>query len=244
MNTSHNKILAIIPAYNEAESLSRLIPQIRFAAPDWDIVVVDDGSHDDTASVAWGLGATLLQLPFNLGIGGAVQAGLIYACRHNYDICLQIDGDGQHDPAESVRLVQALLVTGADAVNGSRFMRQEGFQSTFSRRLGIRILRIAIRLLTGEVISDPTSGQRAFGRRAISLLARSYPQEYPEPEVICTLRRNGLHLVELPVKMYARPAGQSSIRRFHSVLYMCKVLISICITPSRRRLPSRNPTHD
>jgi glycosyltransferase involved in cell wall biosynthesis len=230
------RVLAIIPAFNEEASLPRVVADVRRHGPLWDIAVVDDGSQDRTAEVARSLGVILLKLPVNLGIGGAVQTGLIYGCRHGYDVCLQVDGDGQHDPAESARLVEALRATGADAVVGSRFLEGEGFQSTFARRLGIRVLRWVLGQLTGEPITDPTSGQRALGRKAIELLAGDYPQEYPEPEVVYMLRRNGLRLIEIPVTMRARTGGQSSIRVVHSVLYMLKVLLAIFIHATRSPL--------
>jgi glycosyltransferase involved in cell wall biosynthesis len=233
------KVLVVIPAYNEAENLPHVVADVRAQAPTWDIAVVDDGSRDATAAVARQLGAILLRLPVNLGIGGAVQTGLIYGHRHGYDVCLQVDGDGQHDPAESVRLVQALTESGADAVVGSRFLSDSGFQSTFARRLGIRVLRTILSKLTGEAVTDPTSGQRALGRRAIALLAGDYPQEYPEPEVIYMLSRNGLRLVEVPVAMRARRGGQSSIRLVHSILYMAKVLLALFIHATRSPLKGR-----
>ncbi len=227
------RVLAVIPAYNEAENLPHVVADIRACAPHWDIAVVDDGSRDDTSAVARGLGVILLRLPVNLGIGGAVQTGLIYGHRHGYDVCLQVDGDGQHDPAESVRLIEVLREQDADLAIGSRFLHGTGFQSTFARRVGIRILRAALHALTGEPITDPTSGQRALGRRALALLAADYPQEYPEPEVVYILRRHGLRVVEVPVTMRARRAGRSSIRVVHSVLYMLKVLVAILIHASR-----------
>lgn len=233
------RVLVIIPAHNERESLPHVIAEVRRHAPEWDIAVVDDGSSDDTSEVARGLGVILLRLPVNLGIGGAVQTGLIYGQREGYGMCLQVDGDGQHNPAESVKLVEKLLETGADAAVGSRFLITEGFQSTFARRIGIRVLRAVLGWLTGEPITDPTSGQRALGRRAIELLARDYPQEYPEPEVIYILRRHGLRLIEVPVQMAARQSGESSIRMVHSVLYMLKVLLALFIHATRSSLKGR-----
>lgn len=233
------KVLVVIPAFNEADNLPHVVADVRAAAPAWEIAVVDDGSADRTSAVARELGVILLRLPVNLGIGGAVQTGLIYGHRHDYDICLQVDGDGQHDPAESARLVARLDETGADAVIGSRFLSAQGFQSTFARRLGIRVLRAVISRLTGDPISDPTSGQRAFGRRAIALLAGDYPQEYPEPEVVYMLRRHGLRVVELPVTMRARRGGTSSIRLIHSILYMLKVLLALFIHATRSPLKGR-----
>lgn len=221
------RILAVIPAYNESGSLPGVIEAIRRCAPHWDVVVVDDGSTDGTGEAAACCGAIVLRLPVNLGIGGAVQAGLMYADRHRYDACLQIDGDGQHNPADSVRLLDHLFETGADVVIGSRFVNAGGYQSSAARRLGIRALRWMIHCLAGQRVTDPTSGQRAFARRAVLLLARDYPQQYPEPETVYVMLRAGLRLSELPVSMNPRLAGQSSIRPVHSVLYMLKVTVAL-----------------
>lgn len=235
INLDNARVLAVIPAYNEGESLRTVVQSIRAAAPNWDIAVVDDGSIDDTSIVARESGAIVLRLPVNLGIGGAVQTGLMFAHRHGYDAALQIDGDGQHDPAESLRLLEHLLTANADAVIGSRFLGADGYQSSAMRRVGIRTLRFIISLLAGRRITDPTSGQRVLGRRAIDLLARDYPQQYPEPETVYLMLRAGLKLEERPVSMKSRFAGQSSIRPVHSVLYMLKVIIALLTHATTRR---------
>ena len=227
------RVLAIVPAYNESANLPHVIGDLRQHCPDWDVVVVDDGSRDATGQVATVLGAVVLQLPFNLGIGGAVQTGLIYADRHGYEVAVQLDGDGQHNAREAARLVDTLLSRKADVVVGSRFFSPEGFRSTMVRRFGIRILCLVIRLLTRSCVTDPTSGQRALGRRAISLLACNYPQEYPEPETIYVLRQAGCHVIEVPVTMNARRGGRSSIRALDSLLYMVKVLLAILVQATR-----------
>ncbi len=235
MSTSPQpRVAVIVPAFNEALNLPHVVDDLRRCCPAWDIIVVDDGSSDDSANVAAALGARVLRLPFNLGIGGAVQTGLIYAARDGYDVCVQVDGDTQHEGAETVKLVQTLLETGADAVIGSRFLLACGFRSTAGRRAGIAVLRLVIRLLTGRTISDPTSGHRAFGRRAISLLAQDYPQEYPEPEAIYLLLRHRLRVMEIPVRMRSRQAGRSSIGVLDSLLYMLKVLLSILVQATKR----------
>jgi glycosyltransferase involved in cell wall biosynthesis len=231
------RVAVIVPAYNEAANLPRVIEELRQCCPTWDVLVVDDGSTDNSGAVAAGCGARVLRLPFNLGIGGAVQAGLIYAARHAYDACVQVDGDAQHEGPETVKLVRTLLESGVDVVVGSRFLGEGGFRSTASRRLGISVLRGTIRLLTGQTVSDPTSGHRAFGRNAIALLARNYPQDYPEPEAIYLLLRSGLRALEIPVRMRARQSGRSSIGVVDSLLYMVKVLLSILVQATKRPLP-------
>jgi glycosyltransferase involved in cell wall biosynthesis len=225
------KVLIVIPAYNEAANLPHVIGSLRQVAPDWDIAVVDDGSADGTGRVAQSLGVILLPLPFNLGIGGAVQTGIIYAARKGYDVCIQVDGDAQHDAEETCKLVDALLSSGADVVVGSRFLSEDatGFRSTFQRRIGIGVLRVVISKLGGQEVTDPTSGHRAFGRRAIEILSRYYPQQYPEPEVLHLLLHEGLRIMDVPVRMHARQHGTSSIRPFHSLLYMIKVLVAILV---------------
>ncbi len=235
MNQSDARVLAIIPAFNEGRCIRSVVHSIRAAAPTWDIAVVDDGSADDTATEAHAAGAIVLRLPINLGIGGAVQTGLMYAQRYDYDAALQIDGDGQHDPSESRRLLDHLLAGDADAVIGSRFLGSDGYQSSAVRRLGIRTLRLIISTLAGKRITDPTSGQRVLGRRAIELLSRDYPQQYPEPETVYVMLRAGLRLEELAVSMKSRAAGQSSIRPMHSVLYMLKVTIALLTHATTRR---------
>lgn len=229
------KVLLVIPAYNEAKNLPTVISECRQICPTWDTVVVDDGSSDNTTAVAEAMGVRVLRLAINLGIGGAVQTGLLYGLRNGYDVVAQIDGDGQHQVQETARCIEALQAAGADAVVGSRFLENRGgFQSTFQRRLGIRILRWVISLFGGQRVTDPTSGQRALGRRALEVLAASYPQEYPEPEALFVLLRQGLRVIEIPVHMRGRGHGTSSIRAFDSILYMIKVLLAICVHASHR----------
>jgi glycosyltransferase involved in cell wall biosynthesis len=224
-------VLIVVPAYNEAGNLPYVVESLRRVGPDWDIAVVDDGSTDGTAAVAESLGTVVLRLPFNLGIGGAVQTGLIYATRQGYDVCVQVDGDAQHDAEETAKLVETLISSEADVVVGSRFLAgaENNFRSTFQRRIGIQLLRIVISALSGQKVSDPTSGHRAFGRRAIEILSRYYPQQYPEPEVLHLLLHEGLEVVEVPVRMHARRHGESSIRLLHSPLYMIKVLVAVLV---------------
>lgn len=227
------RFLFIVPAYNEAANLPRVVEDLRTHYPTADIVVVNDGSTDHTAQVARQLGVALLDLPYNLGIGGAVQAGLLFADRGGYDVAIQFDGDGQHRADEVHRLLDALTGTGADVVVGSRFLAGTRYQSQPMRRVGITILRLVISLLLGRRITDSTSGFRAFRRSAISFLARHYPPDYPEPESVVTLCRQGFHLQEAPVAMRKRLAGRSSIGPLRSGYYMVKVLLAVLISASR-----------
>jgi glycosyltransferase involved in cell wall biosynthesis len=227
------RIAAIVPAYNEARNLPRLAEALREHAPSVDVCVVDDGSADETAQVAASLGWTVLRLPVNLGIGGAVQAGYLWALERGHDVAVQIDGDGQHDPAFLPRLLAPLERGDADMVVGSRFLSDGGFRSTFVRRAGIRYLSWFLRLRCGARVTDATSGFRAAGRSAIELFARYYPSDYPEPEAIALAKRAGLRLVEVPVRMNERTHGQSSITALRTLYYLVKVSLALVLLPQR-----------
>jgi hypothetical protein len=191
---------------------------------------VSDGSTDDTVGVAARAGAHVLDLPFNLGIGGAVQAGYRYADERGFDIAVQVDGDGQHDVACLPALIRAVEEGRADMVIGSRFLSVENnFHSTFARRAGISFFRVLIRLLTGFATTDPTSGFRACGSSLIKVYARYYPGDFPEPEAIVVASRMGARLMEAPVVMRARMAGKSSIGKLKSPYYMIKVTVAILL---------------
>lgn len=227
------RVAVIVPAYNEARNLPRLAEALRTHAPSCDVCVVDDGSTDDTARVAAGLGWTVLRLPVNLGIGGAVQAGYLWARDRGHDVAVQIDGDGQHDPAFLGVLLAPLEAGAADVVIGSRFLSDGGFRSTAVRRAGIRYLSWFLRLRCGARILDTTSGFRAAGRRAIELFARYYPSDYPEPEAIALARRAGLRLAEVPVRMSERAHGESSITTLRTLYYLVKVSLALILLPQR-----------
>lgn len=220
------KTLVIIPAYNEQSSIVDVVHQVQAAG--FDYVVVNDGSTDNTLAVCREHGFSVLNLPENLGIGGAVQAGHKYALREGYDIDIQFDGDGQHEAACLQELTQA-IEDGADLVIGSRFLGNENqFKSTFMRRVGIRWLSIVLGIFGGKV-SDPTSGFRACGRKAIELFSDEYPMDYPEPESIVSAIAQGLVVREHPVIMHERQSGVSSIGPLSSVYYMIKVTLAILI---------------
>jgi glycosyltransferase involved in cell wall biosynthesis len=235
------RVLAIVPAFNEARNLPGVAAALRHAAPEVDACVVDDGSSDDTAAVAAGLGLRVLRLPLNLGIGGAVQAGYLYARDHGYDLAVQIDGDGQHDPAFLGALLAPVVAGRADLVVGSRFLGEGGFRSTLVRRAGIRYLSGFLRLRCGVRVTDPTSGFRAASRRTIELFARHYPSDYPEPESVAVAHREGLRIEEVPVIMSARPHGASSITWARTLYYLVKVSLALLLLPVRERRSGTEP---
>lgn len=224
-----SKVLLIIPAYNEEESLRSLIEEIKAVCPEVDYLVVNDCSSDDTERLLEELGANYITLPCNMGIGGAVQSGYRYAAQNGYDIAIQIDGDGQHDVRFVKDMVKLIEDKQADVVIGSRFIDKEGFQSSQARRIGIRILSVLIRLMCGAKVKDVTSGFRAVNRRFIELFAENYPDDYPEPEVIVTTKLYGAVIKELPVVMRERTTGKSSINLKRSIYYMIKVSLAIII---------------
>lgn len=228
------RVLVIIPAFNEERNLPALLTRLRAFHPLEDVCVVDDGSSDGTFDVARRAGAVALRSPLNLGIGGAVQTGYLWASRNDYDAAVQIDGDGQHDPEYLAAVLEPLRSGKADVVVGSRFLGAGGFQSTLVRRAGIRYLTHLIRFRCGTVVTDPTSGFRAAGRKAISLYAQRYPSDYPEPEAIALARRSGLVVQEVPVRMQERVHGESSINAWKTLYYLVKVSLALLLLPPRR----------
>jgi glycosyltransferase involved in cell wall biosynthesis len=222
------KALVIVPAYNEEKNIVRLLESLRQTCPEYDVVVVNDCSKDNTLAVCRQYGARVIDLPVNLGIGGAVQAGYRYALYHDYDCAVQVDGDGQHDPRYIGRLL-AGLGENANLCIGSRFIDGQGFQSSAIRRLGIRYFSGLIYSFTGQRIKDPTSGFRACDREAVRLFAQDYPRDYPEPESIVNAARQGLKISEVPVVMHGREGGTTSITRSRSVYYMIKVSLAVVI---------------
>jgi glycosyltransferase involved in cell wall biosynthesis len=231
MNAWRNQ-LAIVPAYNEEATIARVIGNLGTHAPDFDVVVVDDGSTDATAPIAEREGARVLRLPFNVGIGGAVQAGFKFALEQGYDYCVQVDGDGQHDPVQIARLQQAMEADPQlDMVVGSRFLSEDyRYPAPVSRRTGIHIFARICSMIVRQRISDPTSGFRLCNRRAIALFARDYPHDYPEVEAVLMLHWHRLKMREVPVQMHERGGGASSIQGSgKSAYYMIKVLLAIFI---------------
>jgi glycosyltransferase involved in cell wall biosynthesis len=229
--------LAVVPAYNEAGTVAVVVRTLREQAPDFDVLVVDDGSTDPTGQQAREAGAGVLTLPFNLGIGGAVQTGFVYALQHGYEYMAQVDGDGQHEPADLSRLVDAMRADSSiDMVCGSRFLDPgTHYRAPIGRRTGMYWFRFALSRIVGHPVSDPTSGFRLYNRRAIALFARDYPHDYPEVEAVLMLHAHRLRMAEVPVRMYTRGSGRSSITTGRSVYYMVKVSLALVVGLLRRR---------
>lgn len=223
------RVLAIVPAYNEAGSIAEVIGEVKRFAPAVDVAVIDDGSTDATGVLAERAGATVLRMPFNVGIGGAVQTGYQYALSRGYDIAIQVDGDGQHDPAEIERLIEPLLAGEADLAVGTRFRGDGTYRSPFARRIGIQMFARIVSVMVRQRVTDTTSGFRAVNRSGIQLFARDYPNDYPEVESIVLLCRHGLTMTEVPVEMRERSAGTSSITVVQSIYYVVKVTLALLI---------------
>lgn len=233
------KKLVIIPAYNECGSILKAVDDIKIHAPDFDYVVINDCSTDETLDICRRHDLNHVNLSVNLGIGGAVQTGYIYACQYGYDVAVQFDGDGQHDAAFLDRMAQELAETGSDMVIGSRFIGKEGFQSSGLRRVGIRYFSVLIRLLTGKRVTDPTSGMRMVNRDVMQIYAKNYPKDYPEPESVTAILRMGKKVTEIPVLMKQREEGTSSIGGLRSVYYMIKVTLAILMERLRSQEQER-----
>lgn len=223
------KILVIIPAYNEQESIKRVIKKIKEDCPEADFVVINDCSKDDTLKILVDNKIPYISLPLNLGIGGCVQTGYRYALQNEYEIAIQIDGDGQHDTAYLKDVIVPIRNGQADMVIGSRFIDKQGFQSSGMRRMGIRFLSMLIRCVCGASIGDVTSGFRAVNKRFIKIYAEEYPVDYPEPEAIVKASVEGAQIVEVPVIMKERESGVSSISFWKSFYYMIKVSLAIIL---------------
>ncbi len=229
--------VAIVPALNEERALPGVIDELRAFDSGLDIVVVDDGSVDGTAAVARAKGARVLSLPFNVGIGGAVQTGFRFAFENDYDLAVRVDGDGQHDASQLGRLVAPVLAGEVDVAVGSRFASDaEGYRSSRARRVGIRLLAQIVSRIVGQRVTDTTSGFQAVNKHGIALFARDYPHEYPEVEATVMVFRHRLRLCEVPVTMRERGGGRSSITSLRSVYYMVKVLLAIFVGLFRRNV--------
>jgi glycosyltransferase involved in cell wall biosynthesis len=230
------RICIIVPAYNEETNIERVILSLHNCNPHWQISVINDASADRTGAIAEATGlADVLTLPCNLGIGGGVQTGFKYACRNDFDIAVQFDGDGQHIAEEIEKIVNPIIKNECDVTIGSRFLTsdKDNFRSTATRRIGIKFFEYLNSVLIGQKITDNTSGFRAYSRDAFSLLARDYPDDYPEPEAIILLGRSGFRIKEVAVIMKERTGGESSITSLKSIYYMIKVTLAIFITAIR-----------
>lgn len=221
--------IAIVPALNEADTIASVVAEIRAFDPEFEIVVIDDGSTDETAQRALEAGAKVLRLPLNIGIGGAMQAGYIYALEGGFDVAIQVDGDGQHDPRELGRLLEPILDDRADMVIGTRFAGPRTYRAPIGRSMGIRLFAAIVSLRVRQRMTDTTSGFRAVNRRGIHVFAGQYPHDYPEVETVVTASRGGLRIAEAAVGMRLRTAGRSSITNVGSMYYGVKVLLALFI---------------
>lgn len=228
------KKLVIIPAYNEKDSIVNTVKDIKDNAQGFDYIVVNDCSTDNTYDVCVENGLKVINLPLNLGIGGAVQTGYLYAFQNGYDIAVQFDGDGQHDAAYLNEMADYLVKNECDMVIGSRFIEKEGFQSSGLRRIGIKYFTGLIKLLTGKKITDPTSGMRMVNKKLLEKFTDEYPKDYPEPESVVTILSEKYKVTEIPVVMNEREEGVSSISLKNSVYYMIKVSFAILIARMKK----------
>ncbi len=229
------RLVAVVPAWNEAGAIGDVVAEILAFDPSTTVVVVDDASTDDTSGVAERSGATVLRLPFNVGIGGAVQTGFRYARDEGFEIAVRLDGDGQHDASELGKLLAPVRAGEADLVIGSRFVDPGGgYRPPFARRMGIRVFARLVSLLGGQKVTDTTSGFAAMNRAGIELFALEYPHDYPEVEATLVALRSGLRLAQVQVAMRERRAGTSSITFVRSLYYIVKVMLALLVASLRR----------
>lgn len=235
-NKEHKSTLVVIPAFNEQGNIARVMREVQEHFPTADILVVNDCSTDDTSVMARSFGgAKVIDLPCNLGIGGAMQTGFKYALRNGYEYVVQIDGDGQHIAAETGKLFAAMQKTQADMVIGSRFLDVDSFRSTWCRRLGIKLFYCLFRALVDAKVTDGTSGFRLYNRKALEILAKYYSSDYPEPDSVVLVKKHDLRLTEVGVAMRERVCGKSSITAIKSPYYMVKVIVTILFSCARPR---------
>ena len=227
------KAIVVIPAFNEEQSLKSLLPELAREVPGVDVLVVSDGSTDATAAVARAHGATVLNLPVNLGVGGAVQAGCTYALEHGYDFLVRIDGDGQHPPAEIPRILAELRKDDADVVTASRFLGHSERVSSRFRSAGIALLARFLSAICRTAVTDPTSGFQGVNRLAMKLFSRSYPFDYPEPEELALLSRLGFRFREVGATFRPRLAGTSTIHGLGTLYFAFKVFLALCVGRTR-----------
>lgn len=230
------RILAIVPALNEQDNIGSVVSNLKSTSPWLDVLVIDDGSTDQTAEVARVHGAKVISLAVNLGIGGAVQTGFLYAVKNHYDVALQVDGDGQHRAEEIKKLIEPVLIGQADVTIGSRFLAKTSYKSAWPRRMGIYLLSKTIQSVVRKIYTDPTSGFRAYNQKALRIVSTHYSTDYPEPDSIVTLVKNGLRVIEISVEMDARLSGKSSITPFKSMYYMFKVSLAIILNSMMSRI--------
>jgi hypothetical protein len=230
------KVIVLIPAYNEEKQIVAVIERVRRIVPEFDVLVVNDGSCDATARMAGSSGAIVVSHPFNMGYGVAIQTGYKYAYANGYDFLVQIDGDGQHDPSFIEVLLEPVIAGETDFAIGSRFLQQESYRPSFSRRLGILFFRRLVSVLIGREITDPTSGYQAMNREVIRFFTDDiFPCDYPDADMLVTLNMAGFRLREVPVRMYANSQGKSMHSGLKPLYYVFKMCLSILVTLLRRR---------
>ncbi len=228
--------LIIMPAYNEAANLPVVIPEVIKAAPGYDLLVVDDGSRDQTATVAARLGALVVSLPVNLGYGGAVQTGFRYAVRHGYDLAVVIDADGQHDPAGIPVLAEAVISGAADVAIGSRFRGRMNYRQPWVKRIGMAVFAWVVSRITGRQVTDPTSGFQALNAEALRFFAfDNYPVDYPDADTLLVLHYAGFRVVEVPVTMRERLSGTSMHSGWKPFYYVSKMWLAIAMVILRQK---------
>ena len=223
------KILVIVPAYNEEGCIKGVIEDLRDNFPAGDILVINDGSQDNTSDIAGNLGVSVVDLPYNLGIGGAMQAGFLYALHEGYDAALQFDGDGQHHADQIEKVLKPWRLQSVDLVIGSRFLSEGGYTSSVPRRIGSKILSFVVSIIIRQRITDTTSGFRVYSRKTLEFFCSVYPEDYPEVETLILAHKKGLKIVEVPSEIGARTGGKSSITVSQAVYYMVKVLLAIFV---------------
>lgn len=232
---SRSRIVAIVPAWNESGAIGKVVDEIKGFDSAIDVVVIDDCSTDDTAEVAESRGATVLRLPFNVGIGGAVQTGFRYALEEGYDVAVRLDGDGQHAASEITKILGPVDSGDADLVIGSRFVDPDGtYRPPFARRIGIGVFARLVSILGGQRVTDTTSGFVALDRAGIELFAREFPHDYPEVEATLVALRSGLRVTQVQVDMRERTTGSSSITFVRSLYYIVKVMLALLVASLRR----------
>lgn len=226
---NNGKILIIMPAYNESASIGSVISEVKKEAPHADILVVNDGSQDTTSQIAKDLRVSVVDLLYNMGIGAAMQTGYRYAELNNYEIAIQLDADGQHPPDQLKYLISPIIEQKADIVIGSRFLGKGEYTPSLARNIGIKVFSVVVSFITGQSVTDTTSGFRAVNKDVIKFFAKNYPDDYPEVEAIVMLRKAGFNIMEVPVRMEARAGGVSSITPLRSLYYMVKVLLAVFV---------------
>ena len=232
-NEPMKETIVIVPAYNEELNIKTLLDEVRSAGPDLDVVILNDGSLDRTAEAARRSGAKVIDLPCNLGVGGAVQAGFSYAYENGYQYAVRIDGDGQHPPSEIPRLLEAIKSSEADLIIGSRFLGEKSYGSTRLRYCGIYLLAQFLSLICRRKVTDPTSGFQALRRPLMYFFSQAYPMDYPEPEALALMRRQGYDFAEVPAVFRERQAGVSSIQGWGTLYYMLKVFLALIVDRAR-----------